>query len=140
MKVAFHTLGCKVNQYETEAMREQFEKAGFQSVGEEDFADVYVINTCTVTNISDRKSRQMLRRVKEINKDAIVVACGCYAQVAKEELEKIPEIDLIYGTNEKNRIAEYIEMECPLQLGTLATASSIRNSLRFERLENPFGV
>lgn len=113
---------------------------GYEIVNFEEKADIYIINTCTVTNMADRKSRQMLRRVKEINKDAIVVACGCYAQVAKEELEKIPEIDLIYGTNEKNRIAEYIERECPLQLGTLATASSIRNSLRFERLEDQNGV
>lgn len=113
---------------------------GYEIVNFEEKADIYIINTCTVTNMADRKSRQMLRRVKEINKEAIVVACGCYAQVAKEELEKIPEIDLIYGTNEKNRIAEYIERECPLQLGTLATASSIRNSLRFERLEDPNGV
>ncbi len=117
-KVAFCTLGCKVNQYETNAMIEQFIKKGYEIVNFEEKADIYIINTCTVTNMADRKSRQMLRRVKEINREAIVVACGCYAQVAKEELEKIPEIDLIYGTNEKNRIAEYIERECPFQLGT----------------------
>ena len=84
MKVAFHTLGCKVNQYETEAMREQFEKAGFQSVGEEDFADVYVINTCTVTNIADRKSRQYIRRMKKGNPYAVVAVTGCYAQIKPE--------------------------------------------------------
>lgn len=109
MKVAFCTLGCKVNQYETNAMIEQFIKKGYEIVNFEEKADIYIINTCTVTNMADRKSRQMLRRVKEINSKALVVACGCYAQVAKEELEKIPEIDLIYGTNEKNKIAEYIE-------------------------------
>ena len=108
-KVAFCTLGCKVNQYETNAMIEQFISKGYEIVEFSEKANIYIINTCTVTNMADRKSRQMLRRVKEINKDAIVVACGCYAQVAKEELEKIPEIDLIYGTNEKNKIAEYIE-------------------------------
>lgn len=108
-KVAFCTLGCKVNQYETNAMIEQFIKKGYEIVNFEEKADIYIINTCTVTNMADRKSRQMLRRVKEINSNAIVVACGCYAQVAKEELEKIPEIDLIYGTNEKNKIADYIE-------------------------------
>ena len=108
-RVAFCTLGCKVNQYETNAMIEQFINKGYEIVEFEEKADIYIINTCTVTNMADRKSRQMLRRVKEINKDAILVACGCYAQVAKEELEKIPEIDLIYGTNEKNKIAEYIE-------------------------------
>lgn len=108
-KVAFCTLGCKVNQYETNAMIEQFINKGYEIVDFEEKADIYIINTCTVTNMADRKSRQMLRRVKEINEDALLVACGCYAQVAKEELEKIPEIDLIYGTNEKNKIAEYIE-------------------------------
>ena len=108
-KVAFYTLGCKVNQYETNAMIEQFIKKGYEIVNFEEKADIYIINTCTVTNMADRKSRQMLRRVKEINSEALVVACGCYAQVAKEELEKIPEIDLIYGTNEKNKIANYIE-------------------------------
>ena len=108
-KVAFCTLGCKVNQYETNAMIEQFIKKGYEIVKFEEFADIYIINTCTVTNMADRKSRQMLRRVKEINPCAVLVACGCYAQVAKEELEKLLEIDLIYGINEKNKIAEYIE-------------------------------
>ena len=107
--VAFCTLGCKVNQYETNAMIEQFIKKGYEIKEFNEKADIYIINTCTVTNIADRKSRQMLRRVKELNKNALVVACGCYAQVAREDLEKIEEIDLIYGTNEKNRIAEYIE-------------------------------
>ena len=107
--VAFFTLGCKVNQYETNAMAESFMKKGYEVKSFEDKADIYIINTCTVTNMADRKSRQMLRRVKEINEDAIIVACGCYAQVAKEELEKIPEIDLVYGVNEKNKIVEYIE-------------------------------
>lgn len=117
-KVAFYTLGCKVNQYETNAMIEQFMKKGYEIVNFEEKADIYIINTCTVTNMADRKSRQILRRVKERNREAIVVACGCYAQVAKEELEKIPEIDLIYGTNEKNKIADYIEENVSLSLGT----------------------
>ena len=108
-KVAFCTLGCKVNQYETNAMIEQFINKGYEIVNFEDIADIYIINTCTVTNMADRKSRQMLRRVKDINSNSILVACGCYAQVAKDELEKIPEIDLIFGTNEKNKIAEHIE-------------------------------
>ena len=94
-KVAFCTLGCKVNQYETNAMIEQFISKGYEIVEFNEKADIYIINTCTVTNMADRKSRQMLRRVKEINPFSIVVACGCYAQVAKEELETIPEIDLI---------------------------------------------
>ena len=107
--VAFYTLGCKVNQYETNAMAEKFIKHGYEVKDFSEKADIYIINTCTVTNMADRKSRQMLRRVKEVNADGLIVACGCYAQVAKEELEKIPEIDLVYGVNEKNKILEYIE-------------------------------
>lgn len=107
--VAFCTLGCKVNQYETNAMAEQFIKEGYEIKKFNEIADIYIINTCTVTNMADRKSRQMLRRVKELNPSALVVACGCYAQVAKDELEKIPEIDLIYGINEKNNIFDNIE-------------------------------
>ena len=107
--IAFCTLGCKVNQYETNAMIEQFIKKGYTIKEFNEEADIYIINTCTVTNMADRKSRQMLRKVKELNKNAIVVACGCYAQVAREELEKIEEVDLIFGTNEKNKIADYIE-------------------------------
>ena len=98
-KVAFITLGCKVNQYETNAMTQQFIEKGYEVVDHTQKADIYIVNTCTVTNMSDRKSRQMLRRVKELNKEAIVVACGCYAQVAKEELEKIEEINLVLGNN-----------------------------------------
>lgn len=84
-------------------------EAGYEVVDFETKADIYIINTCTVTNMADKKSRQMLRRVKEINPEAILVAVGCYAQVAKEKLEQIPEIDLILGINEKNDIAKYVE-------------------------------
>ena len=108
-KIAFITLGCKVNQYETNAMIQKFIEQGYNIVEHTKKADIYIINTCTVTNMSDRKSRQMLRRVKELNPHAIVVACGCYAQVAKEELKKIEEIDLILGNNEKKEIVKYIE-------------------------------
>ena len=90
-------------------MAEQFIKNNYEVVEFDEKADIYIINTCTVTNMADRKSRQMLRKVKEMNKDAILVACGCYAQVAKEELEKIEEIDLICGVNEKNKIVQYVE-------------------------------
>ena len=108
-KVAFITLGCKVNQYETNAMSQKFIEKGYEVVEHTKKADIYVINTCTVTNMSDRKSRQMLRRVKELNEKAIVVACGCYVQVAKEELEKIEEVDLILGNTEKKNIVEFVE-------------------------------
>ena len=109
MKIAFLTLGCKVNQYETNAMVQEFKNSGYEIVEFEEKADIYIINTCTVTNMSDRKSRQFLRQAKKNNSEAIVVAVGCYAQVSKEELEKIPEIDLVLGTNEKVNIVKYIE-------------------------------
>lgn len=90
-------------------MIQKFAEANYEIVDFEEFADIYIINTCTVTNMSDRKSRQMLRRAKELNNNSIVVAVGCYAQVAKSDLEKIEEIDLILGTNEKKDIVNYIE-------------------------------
>ena len=112
--IKFITLGCKVNQYETNAMTQKFLENGYKVIEEnndnsEEKPDVCIINTCTVTNMSDRKSRQMLRRMKEKNPDTIVVAVGCYAQVAKEELSQIPEIDLVLGNNEKVEIVKYIE-------------------------------
>ncbi len=106
MKVAFHTLGCKVNQYETQAIREDFENNGFFTVEEKEFADVYVINTCTVTNLADRKSRQYIRRMKRLNPDSIMVATGCYVQMSKDELKGISEIDLLIGNNLKSKIYE----------------------------------
>ena len=108
-KVAFVSLGCKVNQYETNAMSQEFMEAGYDIVDASDIAEIYIVNTCTVTNVADRKSRQMLRRMKEINPSSIVVACGCYAQVGKDELRKIDEIDLIIGNNEKKQIVEIVE-------------------------------
>ena len=108
-RVAFYTLGCKVNQYETNGMIQKFIDAGYTIVDFSDVADIYIINTCTVTNMSDRKSRQMLRQAKKNNPESIVVACGCYVQVAKEEVEKISEIDLTFGTNEKADIVKYVE-------------------------------
>lgn len=113
--VKFITLGCKVNQYETNAMAQKFLEKGYQIIEEETpeneeiKPDICIINTCTVTNMSDRKSRQMLRRMKEKNPNTIVVAVGCYAQVAKEELAKISEIDLVLGNNEKVKIVRHIE-------------------------------
>ena len=107
--VSFYTLGCKVNQYETNAMEQQFIKNNYEIVENTQKADIYIINTCTVTNMAERKSRQMLRRVKEINPFAVLVVCGCYAQVAKNELEQIPEIDIILGINEKNEIVQIVE-------------------------------
>ncbi|MCC0657101.1 MULTISPECIES: tRNA (N(6)-L-threonylcarbamoyladenosine(37)-C(2))-methylthiotransferase MtaB [unclassified Clostridioides] len=107
-KVAFYTLGCKVNQYETEAMLELFEKDGYEQVNSEEYADVYVINTCTVTHMSDRKSRQYIRRVKKKNPDAIIAVVGCYSQVSPEEILDIEEVNLVMGTNDRRKIVEEI--------------------------------
>ena len=85
-KVALHNLGCKVNAYETEAMQELLEKHGYEIVPFQEGADVYIINTCTVTNMADRKSRQMLHRARKMNPDSIVVACGCYVQARKDDI------------------------------------------------------
>ena len=109
LKVAFHTLGCKVNQYETEAMKEQFRAAGCTVVGEEDTADVYVINTCTVTNLADRKSRQYIRRMKKKCPEAVIAVTGCYAQVKPEEVSALEEADIVAGTGEKNNILSYVQ-------------------------------
>ncbi len=109
MNVAFLTLGCKVNQYETNGMIQRFQDRGYNLVEFDEKADIYVINTCTVTNMSDRKSRQFIRQAKKNNPDAIVVAVGCYVQVAKEEIESIPEIDLTLGTNDKVEIVDHVE-------------------------------
>ena len=98
MRVAFHTLGCKVNQYETESMKEQFKSAGCTIVGEEDDADVYIINTCTVTNLADRKSRQYIRRMKKKCPDAVVAVTGCYAQIKPDEVAALSEVDIVAGT------------------------------------------
>ena len=111
MKVAFYTLGCKVNQYETNGMIQAFLEKGYELVDFSEKADIYIINTCTVTSISDKKSRQMIRRTKQLNPDAIVVAVGCYAQVAKDKLEEIKDIDLILGISEKTEIVKYVEEE-----------------------------
>ena len=108
-KVAFYTLGCKVNQYETEAMTELFEREGYKIVNFDQFADVYVINTCTVTNLGDRKSRQMIRRAKKLNKLAIVAVTGCYAQTASEEVSQIEGVNLIIGTKDRSKIVELID-------------------------------
>jgi len=108
-RVAFYTLGCKVNQDETEAMAALFKEKGYNIVDFEEKADIYILNTCTVTHLADRKSRQLIRRCTKINPDAIVVVAGCYAQVAPREIEDIPGVNLILGTSGKNRIVEMVE-------------------------------
>ena len=109
MKVAIYTLGCKVNQYESNVIQNEFENNGYEVVNFDEFADAYIINTCTVTAMGDKKSRQILRRAKQINPNSCVCAIGCYAQVSKEDLEKIEEIDIILGTIEKSKTFEIVD-------------------------------
>lgn len=109
MKAAFHTLGCKVNQYETESMKEQFAAAGFTIVDEEDAADVYVVNTCTVTNLADRKSRQFIRRCRKNNPEAVVAVTGCYAQIKPEEVAGIEGVQIVAGTDEKHAVLPLVQ-------------------------------
>ena len=110
-KAALHNLGCKVNSYETEAMQQLLEAAGYEIVDFEDQADVYIINTCSVTNMADKKSRQMLHRAKAKNPDAVVVAAGCYVQAAGEKLKEDDAIDLVIGNNKKADLIPLLE-EC----------------------------
>lgn len=108
-KIAIYTLGCKVNQYESDCMADALVKEGCQIVGYSEYADVYIINTCAVTNMAERKSRQIIHRAKKINDKAVVVACGCYVQAAKEQLEKDLGIDIIVGNNRKKDIAKLLD-------------------------------
>ena len=107
-KAALHNLGCKVNAYETEAMQQQLEERGYEIVPFDQKADVYIINTCSVTNIADRKSRQMLHRAKKLNPE-VVVAAGCYVQVASDALKEDDSVDIIVGNNNKARLADILE-------------------------------
>ncbi len=106
MKVAFYTLGCKVNQYETEAMKNLFKKEGFSIVDQSDDTDIFIVNSCTVTTASDRKTRQMIRKFKRKNKNSIMIITGCYSQNHIDELKNNENIDIIIGTKEKNKILE----------------------------------
>ncbi|WP_418790694.1 tRNA (N(6)-L-threonylcarbamoyladenosine(37)-C(2))-methylthiotransferase MtaB [Phosphitispora sp. TUW77] len=108
-KAAFYTLGCKTNQYETEAMASAFRNWGYETVDFDEIADVYIINTCTVTHLGDRKSRQLIRRAVRKNPDAVIGVTGCYAQTSPGEVLNIPGVDLIIGTKDKSRIVELVE-------------------------------
>ena len=108
-KAAFHNLGCKVNSYETEAMQQLLEDAGYEIVPFREGADVYIINTCSVTNVADRKSRQMLHRAKKMNPSAAVVAVGCYVQAAGAELKKDEAVNLIIGNNQKKDLVQILD-------------------------------
>ena len=104
MKVAFQTLGCRVNVYDSEAMSEMFMKDGYELVDYAEEADVYVINTCTVTSMGDKKSRQFIKKAKRQNPDAVVAVVGCYSQVNKEEVAGIEGVDVVLGSRNKSEI------------------------------------
>ena len=141
-KAALHNLGCKVNAYETEAMRQLLEEAGYEIVPFEPGADVYVINTCTVTNIADRKSRQMLHRARKMNPDAVVVATGCYVETADGAAEKDPAIDIVLGNNRKGELLtvlreyeEHCREKKSIQRHSLTRLTSIiQKNMRISRL------
>lgn len=133
-KIAFTTLGCKVNMYDTQAMAELFKEKGYELVDFEDYADIYVINTCTVTNFGDKKSRQTIRRAKRQNPNAVVAATGCYAQVAPKELEAIEGINIIIGAKDRSKVVEIIESYDPNE-GIKNCVSDIMNERTFEPLK-----
>ena len=133
-RVAFLTLGCKVNSYETEGMRELFLKAGAVETGFDKEADIYVVNTCSVTNMADRKSRQMLHRAKKKNPNALVVAAGCYAQAAGESLSSQEGIDLVIGNNQKARIVELTEEALAMKEKRLCALLDIGKEKEYEEL------
>lgn len=134
-KVAFYTLGCKVNQYDTEAVLENFKEKGYEVVDFNDYADVYVVNTCTVTHLSDRKCRQMLRKTKKINSDSILVAMGCYAQIAADKIkDQVEEIDIIVGTNKRSEIVNLVDQFEKEKRQTINIVSNIMNIDEFEEM------
>lgn len=138
-KAALHNLGCKVNAYETEAMQQQLEEAGYEIVSFQEQADVYVINTCSVTNIADRKSRQMLHRARKMNPDGVVVAVGCYVQAAEESLKKDKAVDLVIGNNKKKDLAEILKeyfasQEQHKTLDACSYVINIENTREYENL------
>lgn len=132
-KVASHALGCKVNQYESEAIAELFAQRGYEVVDIDDRADIYIINTCTVTNFGDKKSRQLIRKVKRQNPDAVVAAIGCYAQTAPEEIKNIEGVNLVIGTKGRKDIVDLVESYVP-KMGVVCTVGKIAGEREFERL------
>ena len=131
-KVALHNLGCKVNAYETEAMQELLEQHGYEIVPFKEGADVYIINTCTVTNMADRKSRQMLHRARKMNPGAIVVACGCYVQAKRDEIDEC--IDIVVGNNRKKDIIEILREHEAMQEGVQKELVDINHINEYEEL------
>ena len=108
-KIAFYTLGCKVNQYESSEMVEGFRRRGYEIVSADEPSDVYIVNSCSVTRLADRKSRQYIRRMKRQNPDALVVIMGCYPQTNPDEVSRIEEADIVMGTSDKNQVYKHVE-------------------------------
>ena len=132
-KVASHALGCKVNQYESEAIAELFAQQGYEIVDIDEWADIYIINTCTVTNFGDKKSRQLIRKVKRQNPEAVVAAIGCYAQTAPDEIKNIEGVNLIIGTKGRKDIVDLVETYVP-EMGVVSTVGQIAKEREFEHL------
>jgi threonylcarbamoyladenosine tRNA methylthiotransferase MtaB len=133
MKVAFSTLGCRVNQYESEAMTEKFLREHYEVVSYDSFADVYVINTCTVTNMGDKKSRQMISRARRQNSEAIIAVVGCYSQIAPEEVSKIEGVDVVLGTRNKGDIIYWVNRAREERAQMVEVNDVLRNNV-FEEL------
>lgn len=134
--VAFHTLGCKVNHYETEAIWQLFKAEGFERVEFENIADVYVINTCTVTNTGDKKSRQVIRRAVRKNPDAVIAVTGCYAQTSPAEILAIPGVDIVVGTQDRVKLLEYIDQYKKERQPINAVGNIMKNRV-YEELDVP---
>lgn len=133
--VALHNLGCKVNSYEIEAMQQMLQEKGYNIVAFDEIADIYIVNTCTVTNIADRKSRQMLHRAKQLNPEAVVVAVGCYVQTGKERIEKDGCIDLAIGNNRKREIVEILEEYLESRQGQGSAVVDINHTYEYEEMQ-----
>lgn len=135
--VAFHTLGCKVNHYETEAIWQLFKDANYERVEFETNADVFVINTCTVTNTGDKKSRQIIRRAIRQNPDAVVCVTGCYAQTSSAEIMEIPGVDIVVGTQDRHKLLDYIQ-QFQEERQPINGVGNIMKNRTYEELEVPY--
>ena len=134
--VAFHTLGCKVNHYETEAIWQLFKQEGYERVDFEGRSDVYIINTCTVTNTGDKKSRQVIRRAVRKNPDAVICVTGCYAQTSPAEIMAIPGVDIVVGTQDRVKMLAYIEQYKKERQPINAVGNIMKNRV-YEELDVP---
>jgi len=134
--VAFHTLGCKVNHYETEAIWQLFKGAGYERVDFDSISDIYVINTCTVTNTGDKKSRQVIRRAVRKNPDAVICVTGCYAQTSPAEVLEIPGVDIVIGTQDRTKILDFVEKYQKERQPINAVKNIMKNRL-FEEMDVP---